>query len=161
MASLADGRAAASQVVGPMALRKPMPGTSAAPAAGRRDRIRSLDEDELKKVMQTVSGTRGAMHFVAKVVAAPEQAEEIHALVDGVLSRAEQIFSLWVPDSEVNKINHAARAEPIELSEDMSGVLLAVQKLHGLTKGVYDPACYPLLQHYKQHLKQSLILQML
>jgi len=156
MASLADGRAAASQVVGRMALRKPTPGTSAAPAAGRPDRVMSMDEDELKKVLQTVSGTRGAMHFVAKVVAKPEQTEEIHALVDGVLSRAEQVFSLWVPDSEVNKINQAPRAEPIELSEDMSGVLLAVQKLHGLTKGVYDPACYPLLQHYKQHIKQSL-----
>eukprot|EP00624_Nannochloropsis_granulata_P002102 evm.model.NODE_20417_length_10763_cov_21.298616.2 len=110
----------------------------------------------MERVLQTVSGTRGSMHFVAKVVAEPEQANEIQVLVDGVLSRAEQVFSLWVPDSEVNRINKAPRAEPIELSEDMSGVLSAVQKLHGLTKGVYDPACFPLLQHYKQHLKQSL-----
>lgn len=156
MTSLVDGRAAASEVVAPMVLRKPTPGTGAAQAAGRPDPLISMDGDELKKVLQTVSGTRGSMHFVAKVVAKPEQSNDIHVLVDGVLSRAEQVFSLWVPDSEVNRINKAPRAEPIELSEDMSGVLSAVQKLHGLTKGVYDPACFPLLQHYKQHLKQSL-----
>ena len=96
------------------------------------------------------------MSFVAQVGAKPEAKDEIFALVDNALARAEQVFSLWVMESEVNQINRAPRAEPIALSEDMSGVLLAVQKIHSLTKGVYDPACYPLLQYYKSHLKGSL-----
>jgi thiamine biosynthesis lipoprotein ApbE len=109
-----------------------------------------LDEAELGKILQTVTGVRGAMLYKCKVGAAPEEAARAKEVVDGVLARAEQVFSLWVPESEVNRINKAPRAEPIELSEDMSGVLMAVQQLFGVTKGVYDPACYPLMRYYKR-----------
>lgn len=157
MASLADGRAAASAVVAPMNLRKPAAGPFPASAAGGwNDPALNMEEGELEKVLQTVTGTRGAMQYIAKVGAPPERLDEIDALVEDVLKRAEQVFSLWIKDSEVNRINQAPRGQAIDLSEDMSVVLLAVDKLYDVTKGVYDPACYPLLQHYKQHLKQSL-----
>lgn len=123
---------------------------AAASSAGRGERVLSMDEAELAKVMQTVTGLRGAMHYTCKVGAAPDQAARVKEIVDGMLAHAEQVFSLWVPESEVNKINKAPRAEPVELSADMAGVLLAVQKLHGVTKGVYDPACYPLWRYFKR-----------
>ena len=124
--------------------------TSGTTPAGPRGRISSMDPAELAKVLQTVTGTRGAMSYTCKVGAPPEDAPRIKGIVDGVLARAEQVFSLWVPDSEINNINKAPRAEPIELSEEMGDVLQAVQKLFAVTKGVYDPACYPLMKYYKR-----------
>lgn len=118
--------------------------------AAPRERILSMDAVELAKILQTVTGTRGAMCYTCKVGAPPEEAARVKGIVDGVLARAEQVFSLWVPESEINRINHAPRAEPIELSEDMQAVLQAVQKLFAVTKGVYDPACYPLMKYYKR-----------
>ncbi len=127
-------------------------------AAGkpRGERVQSLDEAELAKILQTVTGVRGAMAYTCKVGAPPAEAERAQAVVDGVLARAEQVFSLWVPESEVNSINKAPRAEPIELSADMSGVLLAVHKMFTVSKGVYDPACFPLMKYYKSHLTEAM-----
>lgn len=118
--------------------------------------VNLLDTAELAKVLQTVTGVCGAMAYSCKVGAAPERAEQIKAIVEGVLARTLEVFSLWVPGSEVGRINQAPRAEPVELSEDMSDVLQAVEKLFAVTKGMYDPACYPLMRYYQKHLTAAM-----
>lgn len=118
--------------------------------------VNLLDTAQLAKVLQAVTGVCGAMAYTCKVGAAPERAEQIEAIVEGVLARTLEVFSLWVSGSEVERINKAPRAEPVELSEDMSGVLQAVEKLFAVTKGVYDPACYPLMRYYQKHLTAAM-----
>lgn len=115
-----------------------------------------LGAAELGQILQTATGVRGAMAYTCKVGAAPARAEQIKAIVEGMLAHTEDAFSLWIAGSEVNEINKAPRAKTITLSEDMSGVLLAVQRLVAVTKGVYDPACYPLVRYYKRHLTAAM-----
>lgn len=53
------------------------------------------------------------------------------------LSRAEAAFSLYDPDSELGRLNHAGHLAP--LSPDMRALLAAIDRVHGATDGRFDP----------------------
>lgn len=63
--------------------------------------------------------------------------------VTSILSRIEQVFSLYDPNSELSRLNAKGRAR---LSPDLAEVLREAGRLNAATGGLFDPSVQPLWQ---------------
>ncbi|GBG33225.1 NADH-cytochrome b5 reductase-like protein [Hondaea fermentalgiana] len=133
-----DGDAKASRVVGSVAFERP-----------------TQVEEHVASDMLMVEGTRCAMHYKIKFYAPPgdgggddEAQQQVQAVCKQVFDETEATFSLWVEDSELSKINNMKEGETCSLSGPMQTVLYAASEMYSQTRGAYDPAFRPLLDHY-------------
>lgn len=87
--ALADGKAAASQVIEKMAI----------PRARKPLSTNDIDQEVLEHT-RAVDGVRGSMNYQCKVGASATADDKIRDIVESNLKRAEDLFSLWVEVSE-------------------------------------------------------------
>lgn len=78
--------------------------------------------------------------------ASRERAEEAVAASMAEVARLESIFSLFLPDSEISRLNRDGRISAPSL--DLRAVLELSRRLHSLTEGLFDPTVQPLWKHY-------------
>ncbi len=66
-------------------------------------------------------------------------------------------MSTYRPDSEISRFNRLRDTQPISLPPEMTEVLRAVQNIHRLSDGKFDPTIFPLIRawgfggHLRQH----------
>ncbi len=75
-----------------------------------------------------------------------KKTEGLRGLIQERLDALEEIFSTYLPDSEISRFNKAGLNEEIELSPEMSEVLWFSLKLADVTGGRFDPTVFPLLK---------------
>ncbi len=80
--------------------------------------------------------------------ASRERAEEAVAAALAEVDRLEAIFSLYLPDSEISRLNREGRISAPSL--DLCSVLDLSRRLHSLTEGLFDPTVQPLWRHYAE-----------
>lgn len=105
---MADGRAAASTIVGALEFKRPK-----VPVGTDK-----VDDSQL----HVVKGIRGEMPYVVKVSKDAGDFHKLSGLVDNILHNAEQIFSSFMKHSEVSRLNATPRGEPFHLSPEMQKV---------------------------------------
>lgn len=64
---------------------------------------------------------------------------------DLLLELDRGIFSTWVADSELNRLNRAPDRQPVAVSADLLQVLQAAIRIHGESDGAFDPSVGPLV----------------
>ncbi|MBN1590318.1 MAG: FAD:protein FMN transferase [Pirellulales bacterium] len=68
---------------------------------------------------------------------------------EDTLRQIEARMSSWLADSEISKLNRARAGVDVSLSPDVIDVLKMAQEAHQQTGGVFDVACRPLIQLWK------------
>lgn len=56
-----------------------------------------------------------------------------------------EVFSTWVPDSELNRLNRNSSGQPVPVSPAMLQVLQAALRVHADSDGAFDPSVGPLV----------------
>mmetsp|Transcript_1240 Transcript_1240/g.3014 ORF Transcript_1240/g.3014 Transcript_1240/m.3014 type:complete len:1213 (-) Transcript_1240:39-3677(-) len=140
-----DGDARASRVVGSVAFERP----------------KVVDDEQVSSDLLSVEGVRCSMPFKVKFYAPagedPEKAKDnVMRLCQGVFDLTDKTFSLWVDNSELNQINRMAVGTTCKLSPPMQEVLQAAKEMFNYTRGSFDPAFRPLLDHYIEAARKSL-----
>ncbi|KAJ9473120.1 hypothetical protein DIPPA_23738 [Diplonema papillatum] len=70
--------------------------------------------------------------------------DSLQCTVRAVFDHAVAVFSPFAPDSELSKLNASPMNQPQPVSSDMAFVLSAVDRVHKLTRGAFDPSVAPL-----------------
>lgn len=87
-----------------------------------------------------LSGSAMGTDWQLRAYAPPAlDAMALHAMVQDAITRTNEIFSLWQPDSEICRIN-ADPAPVVTLSAEMADLLARTLDLAALTGGTSDPA---------------------
>jgi thiamine biosynthesis lipoprotein len=69
----------------------------------------------------------------------------------GEVARLESVLSNWRPDSEVSRLNGAAAAAPVTVSEDLYAAVGAALRWAESTDGAFDPTVEPLVRGLGLH----------
>lgn len=88
--------------------------------------------------------------------ASRKRAEEAVAASMAEVDRLEAIFSLFLPDSEISRLNREGRISAPSL--DLRAVLDLSRRLHSLTDGLFDPTIQPVWRHYADLALKSSVL---
>ena len=75
-----------------------------------------------------------------------EKNRELPIKIKKELDSINMEMSVFEPDSEINRINALTAQQKIELSKDMSELLVATQKIYKSTYGHFDPTVAPLVE---------------
>lgn len=78
----------------------------------------------------------------------PIQAQAVFRAVERELVRLERIFSLYVPESEISRLNRSGVLH--EPAPELLEVLTLCDALHQATQGAFDPTIQPVWQAYAQ-----------
>ena len=124
----------------------------------------NLDES---KLLTTISGVRCSMPYTIKCASncffatdgndnnkdsttstAAEQ-KKIEQIANEIFDKTETHLSNFNPTSEVNTVNSLTMDEVHTMSAPLTQVILCSKELVKLTRGVFDPSCKPLLNHYE------------
>lgn len=73
------------------------------------------------------------------------------------IRKVENIFSLWIPESEVSRLNQEAWEKPVKVSPPMAQLLKASIKIARETHGAFDITILPLAQLWKEKMQQGSI----
>lgn len=142
----ADGETAASQVVG---------GSWNKPKGPSPEDDKVVEEWKASGKLHVLEGVWCAVPYKVTVVVADgaEDADatrsQAQAILNGVAKEAEEVFSHFVPTSEVSSINGKGVGEIHKPSPSMHKVLTSATTVNRLTRGIFDPAILPLAELYK------------
>jgi len=135
-----DGEARASRVVGSASFSRPQMPPSEEEEEGEVQHQSNLVRRE---------GTACAMPYSVQVVA-PEGCElHMFKIMNEVFEMVEKTFSLHNVLSEICRINELEAVQEVVLSEAMKEVLKMAAEVSRVTRGAFEPAVAPLLQHYR------------
>lgn len=81
-----------------------------------------------------------------EVDSSPGGAAEIISGVWDEAERLERIFSRYIPESEINRINREAGGKPVPVSEEMLEVLIRAEEVSRITEGAFDISVGPLME---------------
>lgn len=93
---------------------------------------------------QTFSGRIFGTTYHIKIRAAHKD-EELHGRIKAELALINAQMSVFEADSEISKINNAARGRNVILSENMGYLLRHAQKINRQSEGAFDPTIGPLI----------------
>ncbi|CAK9083757.1 Fumarate reductase (FRDS) (FAD-dependent oxidoreductase) (NADH-dependent fumarate reductase) [Durusdinium trenchii] len=150
----ADGQSKASRVVGSVGFERPTVPADDGGAGGSGAGLGVYD------------GVRCAMPFVIKFDCGEDEAARQAALAkvrdaaDKVLDVCQETFSRFVHDSEISKFNALKAGDKHVMSPPMRAVVQLAALLVERSRGAFDPAVAPLLEHYQtaSNLKQKRML---
>ena len=71
---------------------------------------------------------------------------ELKQKIEQELAKINQQMSVFIKDSEINKINALPPQNKISLSTEMGIVLRSAQKIYNQTQGAFDPTVEPLIE---------------
>ena len=71
---------------------------------------------------------------------------ELKQKIEQELAKINQQMSVFIKDSEINKINALPPQNKISLSPEMGTVLCSAQKIYNQTQGAFDPTVEPLIE---------------
>ena len=69
----------------------------------------------------------------------------LHEEIESELARINMIMSTYITESELSKLNSRSIGRPIEISQDLAGLLLLSKELNSVTKGAFDVTIGPLV----------------
>lgn len=109
----------------------------------------SADCSSVKSTFRWAGTALGATAFMTLIVDKQDQAQKLFAQCIAEIARLEKIFSLFVPDSTIRRLNQAGILlhPPAELVE----VISEAQRLSVLSEGAFDISIQP-LWHYLYYL---------
>lgn len=96
-----------------------------------------------------------SMGSVLRVAACPRNPAEIAVIrtaaeaVKGEFDRLEKLWSTWVPDSEVSRLNAAAGRVPVAISPETMAILVRARRASQDTGGLFDITFAPLGELWK------------
>jgi thiamine biosynthesis lipoprotein len=120
--------------------------------------VDEIDPDQPSASSQRYLGSRPATNFLLQfsrhamaceftiylnITAAPGHVEAAIAALDRVAELENQL-SVYRPESEVSRLNHAAAHDAVEVEEGLFELLLRSQQLHAETNGAFDITSGPL-----------------
>lgn len=109
-----------------------------------------VNEDEVSDVLHVLEGVRCAMPFSVKYhLLSSTTKDAVEKSISEALDIVEENFSTHVPGSEINKINNCIPNAWHSMSKDMQKVVHAMFEMHKVTRGVFDGAVAPILNHYE------------
>ena len=125
----------------------------------------NLDES---KLLTTISGVRCSMPYTIKCASncffatdgndnnndsstssTTAEQKKIELIANEIFDKTETHLSNFNPSSEVNRVNSLSMDEVHTMSAPLTQVILCSKELVKLTRGVFDPSCKPLLNHYE------------
>ncbi len=86
--------------------------------------------------------------YMVRIAGFPEdeaKRKELASSIEDELTRLNQIFSTYAPDSEISRLNGLDQTTPVPVSKDLMLVLQAARGLYESTHGVFDPTVAPLV----------------
>lgn len=99
--------------------------------------------------METVTLARNAMNTRFELVLHGDNATSLRAAADEALTEVERIerrLSLFIPSSEIARVNALAAREPVRVSPEVFALLDHAQRLSVETGGAFDITMAPLLR---------------
>lgn len=139
-----DGESSASQVVG---------GSWSPPKGPSPEDEVTISQWESEGRLHKLVGVWCKVPYQVTVVREDDREdatkEKAQQILDGVAKEAEDVFSHFVDNSEVSKINKMGADQLHTPSKAMSQVLQMVSTLNRATRGAFDPAVLPLAQYFK------------
>lgn len=99
--------------------------------------------------MPTVAVARRAMNTRFEVVLHGADPVALRAAADQALHEVERLeaqLSLFLPTSEIARVNRRAAIEPVRVSPPVFGLLRKAQDLSAATQGAFDPTVAPMLR---------------
>ena len=82
-----------------------------------------------------------------------EKAKNTLELVEQFVNRIDDKFSVFKDTSEISNINKNAGIEPVDVSNDTFEILKSSKKYSLITNGAFDITTKPLIDYYKNLLK--------
>lgn len=70
---------------------------------------------------------------------------DLPAKIERLLLAVNQIFSTYIDDSEISRINHLQQNLPFQMSEEFESVLVHALEVAKQTEGIFDPTIGPLV----------------
>jgi len=89
--------------------------------------------------------TMGTTYTIKLYVPKWYRTTAVKPAVDARLNELTTIFSTYVPDSEISKLNTHVSTEPFLISKEMMAVLSIAKQVYPLTNGKWDPTIKPLV----------------
>src|SRR5436305_1573721 len=83
---------------------------------------------------------------IAFAAASAAVAQDLGRAAIDWIGRFEARYSRFLPESIVGQINARSGGDWIEIDDDADRLLSLCTEMHGLTRGVFDPAALPLLR---------------
>ena len=96
------------------------------------------------KSTQVLNGSTMGTTYTIKVVT-DNDLSGLHEEIESELARINMIMSTYITKSELSKLNSRSIGRPIEISQDLAGLLLLSKELNSVTKGAFDVAIGPLV----------------
>ena len=93
--------------------------------------------------------TRMLMGTMVSVEIVGNSSEDVARITEKVWSEAarlDSVFSLYLPDSEISRINREAGRYPVPVSDEMMEVLSCAEDISRITDGAFDISVGPLME---------------
>ncbi|MEA1928459.1 MAG: FAD:protein FMN transferase, partial [Candidatus Auribacterota bacterium] len=88
----------------------------------------------------------GTIVSIEVVESSSRAATEIMNKVWDEAERLERVFSRYLPDSEISRINREAGKRPVPVSDEMLEVLIRAEEISRITEGAFDISVGPLME---------------
>lgn len=101
---------------------------------------------------ETFSETRSLMGtYITLTVDAPSRAAADPAVAAAFaeLERLEGLFSRWIPESELSRLNRQAYLEPVAVSPELLELSRTALEIAAMTDGAFDPTIGPLVKLWR------------
>lgn len=108
-------------------------------------------ENTEKPVVSNITNITGktmGTYYSIKIAGENVNKEKLSSEVDKLLKDFNQVFSTYINDSELSRINQQNPDLKIHLSSEMNEVLLLSKKLFKETKGAFDPTVGPIVNRW-------------
>ncbi len=96
------------------------------------------------KSIQVLNGSTMGTTYTIKVVT-DDDLSGLHEEIESELARINMIMSTYITESELSKLNSGSIGVPVEISQDLAGLLLLSKELNSVTKGAFDVTIGPLV----------------
>lgn len=103
----------------------------------------SCRKPELHKETRLLMGTLVSVEIAAD---SPQVVDGIMPKIWAEAERLEVIFSRYLPDSEISRINREAARHPVTVSDEMMTVLSRAEEISRLTDGAFDITIGPIME---------------
>lgn len=99
--------------------------------------------EDLSSTTVEISGKTMGTTYHIKVVSDELDSDELQVAIDERLEQLNQVFSTYIPDSELSLMNRGAGV--IQVSDELMKVLSLSGEIHDMSKGAFDPTVGPLV----------------
>lgn len=92
-----------------------------------------------------VTGKTMGTTYQVKVVGGDVDVSALKEAIDNRLVELNDVFSTYIPESEISRLNQRQDDEPVQVSEDMRALLRLSKRIYGISGGAFDVTVGPLV----------------